>query len=442
MKPVLNGSAMVHAFVTAAMHKIAIRACAKRFWSRTTYVSTAKAVLQTGLGRFEGRNGALFALGICIVTVVSASSVVVASEHGQTQLAEPIDGSYSPRDAVSPVRDLRGGDQGEAKSHALIELGRILFFDKHLSRDGAVSCAGCHIPEKAYADSKRIAIGVDGSTGTRNVPSLLNVAYQPLFFWDGRRATLEEQALDPFLNPREHGLRDIGDLMERIANSDSYKDIVYEALGVSHAQLQPSQVGAALAAFERTLLAGNSAFDRSYFGHEMNALTPSAQRGMALFVDRAKCVSCHTIDAPSATFSDGKFHGTGIGIKTIEHRLGSLATVAATASDQERARLITTDPDIAALGRFAVSKKLADIGLYRTPSLRNVAITAPYMHDGSVATLDEAIERELYYRSIESARPLVLTKGEKADLLAFLQALTSDDWPLRTPGVGAVKEHK
>jgi cytochrome c peroxidase len=315
-----------------------------------------------------------------------------------------------------------------------IELGRRLFFDRRLSADGSISCANCHVPEKAYTDGRPVAQGIAGQTGTRNTISLLNVAYQQTLFWDGRRESLEAQAADPFLNPREHGLATSEQLLEVIGSDAKYA----RAFGTKRPSL--AQVTAALAAFERSLIAGGSAFDRYYYGKEERALAPSAKRGLRLFQGRAQCASCHTIDEDGATLADGKFHSAGVGIKKIEAHLGALATRVVSATDAELARLVVGEPDIAALGRFVVTRKLADIGQYKTPSLRNVELTGPYMHDGSVATLEEAVERELYYRSAQLTHPIVLTEDEKADLIAFLRALTSPSWPLGPSGASVVDQ--
>jgi cytochrome c peroxidase len=312
----------------------------------------------------------------------------------------------------------------------VVALGRRLFQDKRLSRDGTASCATCHDPALAFTDGRVVATGVGGATGTRNAPSLLNVAFQELLFWDGRRLTLEAQAADPFFNPRELGLTDPTELVGKLTADAAYRKAFQRAFGIASKEPTLAQVTQALAAFERTLIAADSPFDRFYYAKDERALSPAAQRGLRLFQGRAQCVTCHIIGTDGATFTDGKFHSAGIGVKRIEAKLGSLAIQIALASNAERDRLIVSDPEIAALGRFAVTRNPRDIGQYKTPSLRNVALTAPYMHDGSVATLREAVERELYYRSAQSTHPVVLTPTEQDDLIEFLRALTSSSWPL------------
>jgi len=310
---------------------------------------------------------------------------------------------------------------------ARIALGRRLFFDHRLSRNGSISCSSCHQPEHAFSDAKALAQGIDKREGTRNTPSLLSVAFNTSLFWDGRRNSLEAQALDPLTNPLEHGLKDIQALLAIIRADRTYIAQFRAAFPANGISIQANQVAQALACFERTLIAGDSPFDRYFFTHDDHALSLSAKRGLALFQHSAQCSSCHTIGRDEALFADNSFHSLSIGLQRIAPRLPEL-TQRVVASRQSRIsidRLILSDRDIAELGRFAVTLSPADIGNFRTPSLRNVELTAPYMHDGSVATLEEAVDRELYYRGNRAGRPLILTPGEKADLVEFLKALTS-----------------
>jgi cytochrome c peroxidase len=302
-------------------------------------------------------------------------------------------------------------------------LGKTLFFDARLSADGKVSCASCHQPEHAFSDRRAVAVGVKGLHGTRNTPSLLNAAFQTSQFWEGRRASLEEQVLDPLTNPVEHGLPDSGALLSLLRGDAAYAGDFQRAFGSDGITLE--RVAAALAAFVRSLTAGDSPADRHLYAADARALNESARRGLELFRGRAQCTECHAIGEREATFSDGAFHAVGTGLERIAPNLGALATRVARTPRAELEPLIAQDAEIAALGRFLVTRDPADIGKFRTPSLRNVALTAPYMHDGSVATLEEAVERELYYRGRLQGRPLVLTPAEKADLVAFLRSLTS-----------------
>jgi cytochrome c peroxidase len=185
-------------------------------------------------------------------------------------------------------------------------------------------------------------------------------------------------------------------------------------------------VAQALASYERTLLAGNSPFDRYYYQHEPQALSPAAVRGLALFRGRAGCANCHTIGEQNALFSDQEFHNIGLKRHRTQLAALSLSWLRSKALGISYDQATLSEPGIAELGRFLATGEPRDLGAFRTPSLRNVARTAPYMHDGSVATLEEAVELEMYYRSSRPGQPpLVLTEQEKADLVAFLRALDS-----------------
>ena len=307
---------------------------------------------------------------------------------------------------------------------ALVALGRALFQDKHLSRDGAVSCTTCHDPRQVFADARTVPIGVGGNRGTRNVPSLINVAYAQTLFWDGRRLDLDSQVADPFTNPREHGLSGQEDLVARVVGRDDYRTLLAAAFDNQRTDWQPRHLFEALASYLRTLRAGDSPFDRFYFGHDKTALDNSARRGLDVFRGPAGCSQCHSIGADYALFTDNQFHG-GSGAQGIAAQLPQLTRKALSLSPEKIGEVVTGDPELAALGRFLVTRDPQDIAKYKTPSLRNVALTAPYMHDGGTATLREAVDYEIYYRSIELGRPLLVTPAERDDLLAFLKSLTS-----------------
>jgi len=314
---------------------------------------------------------------------------------------------------------------GNPPSPQQVALGRKLFFDARLSANGKVSCASCHQPEQAFSDRRPLAVGIEERRGTRNTPSLLNAAFQSSQFWEGRRSSLEEQVLDPLVSPVEHGLPDQAALLDLVRADVVYAREFERVFGPEAAQIQTTHVAGALAAFVRSLAIGDSPFDRHLYGGELSALSESEARGLELFRGRAQCTGCHTVGERHASFSDGRFHALGIGMDRIAAKLGTLAKRVVRMPKAEVESLIARDGEVAALGRFVVTRDPADIGKFRTPSLRNVARTAPYMHDGSVATLEEAVDHELYYRGRLQGRPLVLTPVEKADLLAFLRSLTS-----------------
>jgi cytochrome c peroxidase len=310
----------------------------------------------------------------------------------------------------------------------VIALGQKLFFDQRFSSDGARSCASCHAPDQFFSDGLRVSIGVGERLGTRNAPSLLNVAYNTSQFWEGRDPTLESQAPRPLTNPREMGMPDDDAVLRVIKQDPRYVEAFQRAFGATDgSSVSIERVAQALAAYQRTLSAGDSAFDRYAFGGDKHALSASAVRGLKLFTGEARCATCHTIERDHALFTDNEFHALSVGMERIGGHLAQLTTELASQKlkgiplDQ----IILSNDDFAELGRFAVSLDPKDIGKFRTPSLRNVAETAPYMHDGSVPTLLQAVDYEVYYRSNEQGRPLLLTPMERQDLIAFLEALTT-----------------
>lgn len=302
-------------------------------------------------------------------------------------------------------------------------LGRKVFFDRGLSRNAAMSCATCHQPQRAFTDGRSQAEGVDGQLGARNTPSLFNVGYLGTLFWDGRRTTLEELVLDPFLNPLEHGLANVQDLLGRLRANRSYVQQFSHAFPGAKEPISKENVSLVLAAYVRSLSSANSPFDHYLYAEQKDALSPAAIRGLELFRGRAGCAECHLIGEQSALLTDEKFHSLGVGLEPLRPKLGALTRRAASLSDPIDHAVIQ-DPELAELGRFLVTQNPQDIGKFRTPSLRNVALTAPYMHNGRIATLEDAIEQEVYYRNLTSDRPLVLTPAEKNELVEFLRSLT------------------
>ena len=304
-----------------------------------------------------------------------------------------------------------------------IALGKSLFFDKRLSANGSVSCASCHQPDKAFSDGAPLAAGVRGVVGARNTPSLINVAFNPTLFWDGRSISLERQAVSPLLHPHEHGLRDGEQLSILIGRDKKYVAAFRSVFGIKKQAIGVAHVSKALASFQRSLVLGNSPFDRYAYGNDKSALDAGAVRGLELFRGRARCVTCHTIGATHALFTDFDFHSLNVGLDKVSSKLAEIVRSAAAFPDPETA--ILKNAEFAELGRYLITKDPKDIGKFRTPSLRNVALTAPYMHDGSIPTLGQAIEVEVYYRGLSDGRPMAFTTSEKADLAAFLRALTS-----------------
>ena len=311
---------------------------------------------------------------------------------------------------------------------ALLALGQTLFFDARLSRDGSTSCSTCHVPARYFSDGLATSRGVAGAVGSRNAPSLLNVALIDSQFWDGRVQTLEQQAMLPMVNPREMAMPSLQAVVDAVRRAGDYGPLFARAFGIRDGSgIRLDMIATALAAYERSLDVKDSPFDRAAFGDRSGALSRPAERGRQLFTGAAKCSSCHFVGHDGATFTDNQFHSLSIGLQPLADRLASLTLSVAELRRQGRSpdEIVLANSEFAALGRFVVTLAPTDLGAFRTPSLRNVAMTAPYMHDGSVATLSEAVDDEVYYRSNESGHPLLLTPTERGDLVAFLESLTS-----------------
>jgi len=313
-----------------------------------------------------------------------------------------------------------------------IALGKLLFEDKRFSADGTVSCATCHDPQKVFTDGLPTSEGIKKLKGTRNAPTVVNAAYYDSQFWDGRRSSLEEQSKDPLINPIEHGLPSHGPILETIRKDESYTSQFRNVFGVAPQQITIDHVAKAIASFERTLISGDSPFDRYLYGGDKTALSELAIRGLEIYRTKARCQDCHSIGQTNATFTDNKFHNLGVGFKRLGSRAVQIANTFRKAKQEGKDidKAVLGDQEISELGRFVVTLRPSDIGAFKTPTLRNIAVTAPYMHDGSIQTLEEMIE--LYNKGGENnpfldsgIRPLNLTDQEKADLLAFIKSLTS-----------------
>jgi cytochrome c peroxidase len=285
-----------------------------------------------------------------------------------------------------------------------IALGRKLFYDPRLSKDNTLSCASCHNPNIGFADGRAIAQGVGGVIGIRNAPTLLNAAYSPLQFWDGRASSLEAQSAFPIADPVEmNQAHDVS--VSKIRKDPAYQAEFARAFGPGPVTL--SLIEKSLASFERTLLSGNSPFDQYQYGANKQALSPAAIRGLAIFKDpkQGNCAVCHTIEDRYALFTNGTFHNIGAGVNA--------------------------EGEMDDLGRFDQTKIQAEKGKFKTPTLRNVALTAPYMHDGSLKTLKDVVD---FYAGggnsnpylDQDIKPLHLSAQDRADLVAFLESLTGE----------------
>ena len=326
---------------------------------------------------------------------------------------------------------------------AQVVLGEALFFDRRLSANGTLSCAMCHLPEQGFtANQLRTSVGMQGVSLRRNAPTLLNVAYQRTLFHDGRAPSLEAQALMPLLHPDEMANSSVAALVARVTAMRAYGRLFAQAFG----DPRPTgpRIARALAAYERTLVVGDSAFDRWYYGGDPSALSAQARRGFELFGSQG-CSRCHVIGERDALFTDHGYHNTGVGWRSERQRLQEVSVqlvpgMTTRLAADEVARIGVADvPD---LGRFEVTRALADRRAIRTPTLRNVALTAPYMHDGSFDTLEQVLDHYAAGGSPDDPaqdpllQPLTLTSEDRRALAAFLQALTSPQLPGRARDQG------
>lgn len=305
----------------------------------------------------------------------------------------PTDGPTIPRGLV-PIIWPSDNPYTPAKA----ELGWLLFFDKRLSIDGTVSCATCHDPKFAFTDGAAVSTGIRGQKGGRSAPTVINRAYSVEQFWDGRAATFEEQAKGPIANPIEMGHTHEA-VIKALSAIPGYRERFRKVFGKDEVTID--EVAKAITTFERTVLSGNSPYDRFKAG-DQKALTPEQQEGMKVFFsNNARCDSCHE----GINFTNGKFANIGIGMDRPQ-------------------------PD---LGRFNVTKREADKGAFKTPTLREIVQTGPYMHDGSMKTLEEVVEH--YDKGgiknnwlHQDVRELKLSPQDKKNLVEFLKALSGEGW--------------
>lgn len=319
-----------------------------------------------------------------------------------------------------------------------IALGKKLFHDKRFSSTGTVSCANCHEAKKAFTDRLRVSQGIKKLTGTRNAPTVINAAYFKTMFWDGREPTLEAQSKQPFLNPVEMNLKNHDPILEVVRSDTQYTKAFKSVFGKSGDKVTMKEVSMAIASFERTLVSGDSPFDRYMFKGEKNALTPKQKLGLRVFLGQGRCVSCHTIEQDHALFTDNKFHNLGIGFKRIRNNVNRTAQefLKSKRKGMNVDFEVLTAENASELGRFAITEDVTKIGAFKTSTIRNIELTAPYMHDGSLETLEDVVD---FYNNggrlketdpvddFQSGgiRPLDLTKSQKAALVDFMKALTS-----------------
>jgi cytochrome c peroxidase len=315
-----------------------------------------------------------------------------------------------------------------------IALGRKLFFDRRLSLNGTMSCAMCHVPEQGFTSQEQnTALGIEGRTVRRNAPTIYNVAYLDRLFHDGRESSLENQVWGPFLAAHEMGNPSVGAVVDKLKSLGDYRGWFEKAFKKGP---NMETVGQAIASYERTLVSADSPFDRWYFGNSDGAVSAEAKLGFELFTGKAGCSHCHVAEAKSALFTDSRMHNTGIGYRET-------MTPTPAKTKVQLAPGVSVDVDAATLGQIGETKP-SDLGYYeitqnpqdrwkyKTPSLRNIALTAPYMHNGSLPGLREVVE---FYNAggvtnenlDPTIRPLGLSESEKAALFDFLQSLTGSN---------------
>lgn len=318
---------------------------------------------------------------------------------------------------------------------ARVALGRQLFFDRRLSHNNTFSCAMCHVPEQGFANNElATAVGIEGRTVRRNSPTIYNVAYLERLFHDGREDTLEQQVWAPLLAHNEMGNPSVGRVIRTILELPEYEGRFEAAFAGRPASMET--IGMALASYQRMLVSADSRFDRWYYGGQEPALTEEEKAGFEVFTGKGRCSSCHLVGAEYALFTDQQMHNTGIGyghsmgvtpqLREVQVAPGQHITVHSDAVAE------ASEPRPGDLGLYEITEAPEDRWKYRTPSLRNAALTAPYMHDGSLSTLDQVIA---FYNSggipnellDPRIRPLQLSPLEAAQLKAFLESLTGSN---------------
>ncbi len=317
-----------------------------------------------------------------------------------------------------------------------VTLGKKLFFDRRLSLNNTISCAMCHIPEQGFTSNElEKPVGFEGRSVKRNAPSLFNVAYLTSLFHDARETTLEHQVWHPILASNEMAMPSFGETIKKIQALDDYSGLFKLAFNGQPASI--TTIGQALASYQRTLVSGNSNFDRWYYGQRSDAISKQAQRGFKLFTGKAQCAICHTMNTKYALFTDNQLHNTGIGWQASMVDFESESVLIAPGVQMKVSSKVKEKVGNklqSDLGYYEVTQNPADRWRYRTPGLRNVALTAPYMHDGSLGSLRQVIEfynHGGFKNEVQSPliRKLNLSAAEIDDIEAFLLTLTGDNVP-------------
>ncbi|EDP76342.1 cytochrome c peroxidase [Hydrogenivirga sp. 128-5-R1-1] len=329
------------------------------------------------------------------------------------------------RPNIAPLPDRPPEPKDNPTTPAKVELGKLLYFDPRLSGDGSTSCATCHDPNHGWAKKRFMSPAYPENKHFRHSPTVLNVAYNTLMFWDGRVKTLEEQAMGPIKSPFEMNMN-YGLLEERLKKIPKYRELFAKAFPREKDPITIKNIAKAIAAFERTIVCNDSPFDR-YMRGEKSAMDEVQVKGMKLFIGKAGCAQCHN----GPNFTDDKFHVTGVPKNKVEDDALVRVTRNFVLREHGFRNPDSIDRD---LGLYFITKKEKDRGAFKTPTLRNVALTPPYMHNGVLKSLREVVE--FYNRGGGNVpnkdprlKPLNLTEEEKEALVAFLEALTCENVP-------------
>jgi cytochrome c peroxidase len=382
----------------------------------------------------SSRGAILTGIAIGAVGALSVAAEPATAPHGampmqeqQQRLDQLVTGFSTPR-GIDPVAwatiyMLAGHELTPER----VALGRKLYFDTRLSKDGTLACATCHDVSRGFTDHRSVSEGIGDHLGKRSAPTTMNAALLQSQFWDGRAGSLEEQAKLPILNPIEMGHPDAASAMAAVNTDPAYQGLFQKAYGRAP---NYDDLGRAIASFERTLIFLDAPFDRFVAG-DSKALSPAAKRGLELFNGKARCVSCHMINSSNPLGTDNLFHNIGVSARkqNFEALAGQALSVLKDGSNAEALDKLAIETDMSELGRFLVTKKREDIGAFKTEQLRNVGLTAPYMHDGSLKTLWDVMDH--YNKGGETnayldggIEPLNLSENEINDVVAFLFSLT------------------
>lgn len=393
-----------------------------------------------------------FAMGMAFSTLLFAQSGVPKGPHGAALEEYQMKFLDKLQENKVDVGEIPFGvdeeywnamiPEGNETTQARIDLGRKLYFDLRLSKDGTVSCATCHDTTRGFGDALPTSEGIGMQFGKRNAPTTMNIALLHSMFWDGRSPTVEHQAMQPIINPIEMGMpEDEAVIIAGIKDDPEYQEMFQAAYG---REINYKDIGNALAVFERTFIFMDSPFfrflqkesnsnitDQPLLGRSVQDLSEDAYAGWLIFNREGRCNSCHQISPSNPLGTDNKFHNIGIAAHNQDFTKLTHLAIEALAEDSSEAKIdeLALSTDMSELGRFLITKNINDMGAFRTPMLLNIGITGPYMHDGSFKTLWDVVDHynkggipNLYLDG--GIEPLNLTEEQVNQLVAFLFSLT------------------